>query len=36
MFSHPVQPTLLGRRVGCASTMPQDLGLVNLAALCVS
>jgi ABC-type transport system substrate-binding protein/class 3 adenylate cyclase len=28
-------PTLLGKRVGCASFAPQDGGRVNLAALCL-
>ena len=29
------QPTLLGARVGCASFPPQDLGYLDLAALCL-
>jgi oligopeptide transport system substrate-binding protein len=29
------QPTLLGKRVGCASFLPQDQGLVDLTALCL-
>ena len=29
------QPTLVGPRVGCASFPPQDLGYLDLAAICL-
>ena len=34
-ISLEARPQLLGARVGCAVFRPQDVGMVDLAALCL-